>query len=98
LHWAAAKHQVLQLPPFCGSSTVCDKSLQKNKRNRKTDLKKTGILPGVKYAKTRLNGPVGQKWTQWTFGVIENKIVHPVYQVHLVYKMPVPEISSGKSI
>jgi hypothetical protein len=40
--------------------------------------------------KTVLNGPVGQKWTQWTFGVIENKIVHPVYQVHLVYKMPVP--------
>jgi hypothetical protein len=57
-------------------------------------LKKTAIAP----AKRVLNGPVGQKWTKWTFALSKNKIVHPVYQVHLVYKMPVPEISSGKSI
>ena len=35
---------------------------------------------------------------QMDFALSKNKIVHLVYQVHLVYKMPVPEISSGKSI
>jgi hypothetical protein len=41
----------------------------------------------VKCAKTVQNGPGGSK----------KKSVHPVYPVHLVYKMPVPEISSKKS-
>ena len=30
-----------------GSSTVYDKNMQKNRENRKTELKKTGIAPIV---------------------------------------------------
>ena len=32
---------------FTGSSTVCDRNQQKNIKNRKTELKKTGIAPIV---------------------------------------------------
>ena len=38
------------------SSTVCDRNMQKN---RKTDLKKTGIAPVVKHSRRTLNGPYG---------------------------------------
>ena len=32
----------------CGSSSVCDRTTQKNLKNRNTELKKTGIAPIVK--------------------------------------------------
>ena len=70
-----------------GSSTVCDRIEQKIIKNRKTELKKTGIALGVKCAKKFKMDRMDPMDPMDFLRYQKNKIVHLVYLVHLVHKM-----------
>ena len=76
---------LLFLSYFYGSSAVCDRNRQKIIKNRKTELKKTGIAPVIRCLKKIF------KWTgmdksgqneRWSETVEANSEVHAVHKVH----------------